>query len=80
MSSVAKVVNRGDIFEKIGIQNKWKWEWLPGVVKVGETDEHIGQHVCVLGISGIDIDIIDIVLIQVLMYPGILLLHCEKRP
>ena len=46
MSSVAKVVNRGDIFEEIGIQNKWKWEWLSKVVKVGETDERIGTHFC----------------------------------
>ena len=44
MSLVAKVVIRGDIFEEIGIKNKWKWEWLSKVVKVGETDEHIGTH------------------------------------
>ena len=44
MSSVAKMVICGDIFEEIGMQNKWKWEWLSKVVKVGETDEHIGTH------------------------------------
>ena len=44
MSSVAKVVNHRDVFE--GIRNKWKWEWLSKVVKVGETDERTGTHFC----------------------------------
>ena len=44
MSSVAKMVICGDIFEEFGMQNKWKWEWLSKVVKVGETDERIGTH------------------------------------
>ena len=44
MSSMAKIVNRGDVFEEIVLQNKWKWEWLSKVVKVGETDERIGTH------------------------------------
>ena len=44
MSSVTKVVNRGDVFEELGIQNRWKWEWLSKVVEVGETDEHIGTR------------------------------------
>ena len=52
MSSVAKVVNRGDVFEEIGIQNKWKWEWLSKVVKVGETDEHIGTHFRKIDVRG----------------------------
>ena len=42
MSSVAKVVNRVDVFEDIGIQNKW--EWFSKLVKVGETDQRIGTH------------------------------------
>ena len=37
------MVNRGDVFEEIGIQNKWKWEWLSKIVKVGETDKRIGK-------------------------------------
>ena len=52
MSSVAKVVNHGDVFEETGIQNKWKWEWLSKVVKVGETDECIGTHFRKIDVRG----------------------------
>jgi len=36
MFSVAVVVNHGDVFDDNWMQNKWKWEWVSEVVKLGE--------------------------------------------
>ena len=47
------MVNRGDVFEEIGMQNKWKWECLSKVVKAGETVGRIGTPFCKFDARGI---------------------------
>ena len=38
---MTSIVNRGDLFDKDGLKNQWKWEWI--LYKVGQ--ERVGDSI-----------------------------------
>lgn len=43
MSSVSRVINRGETFDEGSIPNKWRWEWMEKSVKVGNCDQRLSS-------------------------------------